>query len=78
MTGFFGIDFGTTNSAAVKLMGREFHKYGDETGQPLPSIVALDRATGEAICGRDVWRNREEYRSRCSLRDRIDKVAFGH
>lgn len=63
MTGFFGIDFGTTNSTAMKLMGGEFHKYGDEAGQPLPSVVALDRATGEATCGRDVWRNREEYRS---------------
>ena len=63
MTGFFGIDFGTTNSTAMKLMGGEFHKYGDEAGQPLPSVVALDRATGEATCGRDVWRNREEYRT---------------
>jgi molecular chaperone DnaK len=63
MTAFFGIDFGTTNSAAVKVMGREFQKYGDEAGQLLPSVVALDRATGEAICGRDVWQNREEYRT---------------
>jgi len=63
MTAFFGIDFGTTNSAAVKVMGRELQKYGDEAGQPLPSVVAIDRATGEAICGRDVWQNREEYRS---------------
>jgi molecular chaperone DnaK len=63
MTAFFGIDFGTTNSTAVKVMGGEFQKYGDEAGQPLPSVVALDRATGEATCGRDVWENREEYRS---------------
>jgi len=63
MTAFFGIDFGTTNSTAMKLMAGEFHKYGDEAGQPLPSVVALDRATGEASCGRDVWRNREEYRT---------------
>jgi molecular chaperone DnaK len=63
MTAFFGIDFGTTNSTAMKLMAGEFHKYGDEAGQPLPSVVALDRATGEANCGRDVWRNREEYRT---------------
>ena len=63
MTAFFGIDFGTTNSAAVKVMGQEFQKYGDEAGQPLPSVVALDKATGEARCGREVWQNREEYRS---------------
>lgn len=62
MSAHFGIDFGTTNSAAVKLVGAEIQKYGDETGQPLPSVVALDFATGEASCGREVWQKREEYR----------------
>lgn len=62
MNAHFGIDFGTTNSAAVKLTGAEIQKYGDEAGQPLPSVVALDRATGEASCGREVWQKREEYR----------------
>jgi molecular chaperone DnaK len=58
----FGIDFGTTNSAAVKLTSSaEPQKYGDDTGRPLPSIVALDKATGEAIGGRQVWENRERY-----------------
>jgi molecular chaperone DnaK len=62
MSVHFGIDFGTTNSAAVKLVGVDFQKYGDEAGRPLPSVVALDCATGEAICGREVWQKREEYR----------------
>jgi molecular chaperone DnaK len=58
----FGIDFGTTNSAAVKVIpGGEPQKYGDETGRPLPSIVAIDIATGEMIGGRSVWENREFY-----------------
>ena len=49
----FGIDFGTTNSAAVKLIEHgDPQKYGDEAGAPFPSIVAIDRATGEAIAGR--------------------------
>jgi len=56
----FGIDFGTTNSAAVKMdLGVEPQKYGDETGRPLPSIVAIDIATGEMKGGRRVWENRE-------------------
>jgi molecular chaperone DnaK len=58
----FGIDFGTTNSAAVKLIrGAEPEKYGDEHGRPLPSIVAIDIANGEMHGGRDVWENREAY-----------------
>jgi molecular chaperone DnaK len=56
----FGIDFGTTNSAAVKLMaGGAVQRYGDETGGPLPSLVAIDRATGEMKAGRDVWARRQ-------------------
>jgi molecular chaperone DnaK len=59
---FFGIDFGTTNSGAVKLAEHsEPQHYGDEVGEPLPSIVAIDRATGEAIGGRKVWEGRERY-----------------
>lgn len=58
----FGIDFGTTNSGAVKLAEHaEPQHYGDEFGGPLPSIVAIDRATGEAIGGRGVWEGRERY-----------------
>jgi molecular chaperone DnaK len=59
---YFGIDFGTTNCTAVRIIGGEFQKYGDETGFPLPSTVALDIATGEAFCGRSVWNNREQDR----------------
>jgi molecular chaperone DnaK len=59
---FFGIDFGTTNSGAVKLAEHaEAQHYGDEFGEPLPSIVAIDRATGVAIGGRKVWEARERY-----------------
>jgi molecular chaperone DnaK len=58
----FGIDFGTTNSAAVKLIAHgEPQKYGDEAGAPFPSIVAIDRATGEAFAGRNVWEGREKF-----------------
>jgi molecular chaperone DnaK len=59
----FGIDFGTTNSAAVKLAEHaDAQRYGDEAGAPLPSIVAIDRATGKMVGGRPVWEHREKYR----------------
>lgn len=59
----FGIDFGTTNSAAVKLAEHaEPQKYGDEAGAPYPSIVAIDRATGKISGGRDIWEHREKVR----------------
>ena len=56
----FGIDFGTTTSAAVQLLGGRPLTMGDEEGLPLPSIVAIDRATGEAFGGRDAWNRRFE------------------
>jgi molecular chaperone DnaK len=62
MNPHFGIDFGTTNSSAVKIAGEDLQFYGDEAGYPLPSVVAIDIATGEPFCGRSVWQNRDEYR----------------
>jgi molecular chaperone DnaK len=56
----FGIDFGTTTSGAVQLVaGQPIHD-GDETGRPLPSIVVIDRVTGEAFGGRKAWNDRFE------------------
>src|SRR5262249_40243211 len=40
----------------------EPQRYGDEAGAPLPSIVAIDRATGKMVEGRSVWEHRENYR----------------
>lgn len=59
---FFGIDFGTTNSAAVNYVpgGAHAQRYGDDAGRPYPSIVAIDRATGRALSGRYVWEHHEE------------------
>ena len=58
----FGIDFGTTNSSAVKCVeNAEPLRFGDDAGRPLPSIVAIDKGLGEAECGRHVWENRDEY-----------------
>ena len=55
---WFGIDFGTTNSAAFSFTGADMNHlnpihYGDEEGRPFPSVVAIDKTTGEVIAGRD-------------------------
>jgi molecular chaperone DnaK len=64
----FGIDFGTTNSCAVEIQGPTTLPYGDETGRPLPSLLVIDRATGNALCGREVWNKRLSYREKGGFR----------
>ena len=56
---WFGIDFGTTNSAVVSFTGFDKSSlvpihYGDDYNRPFPSVVAIDKTTGKAICGREV------------------------
>lgn len=65
----FGIDFGTTSSAVVSLIeDNEFVgnpiNYGiGRDGIPLPSIVAINRKTGEVITGLEVKEKRAELSS---------------
>ena len=60
---WFGIDFGTTNSAAFSFTGVDektiipIH-YGDDEGRPFPSVVAINKQTGEVICGREAKEQR--------------------
>ena len=47
---WFGIDFGTTNSAAFSFTGADADSlipihYGDDEGRPFPSVVAVDKTT---------------------------------
>ena len=56
--GYFGIDFGTTNTSAVEIDGRVVHQFGDEQGKPLPSVIILNHATDQVIGGRDAWNRR--------------------
>lgn len=74
----FGIDFGTTNSSVVQYLttsyaGR-FLKYGDDEGRPIPSIVAIDRDTGEVHTGRDAWNRRSELESTCECIPSIKRI----
>jgi molecular chaperone DnaK len=63
----FGIDFGTTNSATVGILGRTPRRYG-YADRPFPSIVAIDRLTGEVIArGLDAWKRRGELDANCAV-----------
>jgi molecular chaperone DnaK len=59
MTNYFGIDFGTTNSAVVRYESRlkRFYNIGDEDENPFPSVVAIDNLTQKVAAGRRVREN---------------------
>ena len=64
---WFGIDFGTTNSAACSFTGIEKQiinpiNYGDGAKRPFPSVVAINKTTGEVICGREAKEQRNTLR----------------
>lgn len=69
---YFGIDFGTTSSATVgynvsSALGMnpiEF-KYGDEDSFPIPSVVAINKKTGEVFTGREAWNQKMELSEFC-------------
>lgn len=63
MSSWFGIDFGTTNSAVVSLSKTDSKimppiHYSDDEGRPMPSVVAINKQSGEIIVGRDAKDNR--------------------
>lgn len=68
MIEYFGIDFGTTNSAVVGKLSQNTTQYDDGTGQPFPSLVAVSRATGKVqAIGRDAWNHRQELSESCEI-----------
>lgn len=66
---YFGIDFGTTTSATVgyTVMDQniEEFKYGDEEGRPIPSVVAIDKDSGNVFTGREAWNKKTELSESC-------------
>lgn len=71
MKNWFGIDFGTTNSSAAGIVdtgvGTEIIRYGDDFGGPFPSVVAIDRNTGEVYHGRRAWEKKRELTEHCEV-----------
>ena len=62
---WFGIDFGTTNSAAISMTGDtpdsiQPMSFGDDEGRPFPSLVAINTTTGDVITGREAKIRRNE------------------
>ena len=57
MASYFGIDFGTTNSAVVAIVAidgkrvGEAQRIGEDERHPLPSFVAINKTTGEVRTG---------------------------
>jgi len=75
---YFGIDFGTTNSATVGYMVMD-HKpemilYGDDEGRPIPSVVAIDKNTGEVFTGREAWEKKMELSESCEYISSIKTI----
>ncbi len=79
---WIGIDFGTTNSAAVSTIfnGRTIEEpieHGDDQGTPFPSIVGINKENGEIITGRNAKNRRielsEKYTFFTSIKSIIDK-----
>lgn len=75
---YFGIDFGTTNSATVGYVVMEQRpeviKYGDEEGRPIPSVVAIDKMTGAVFGGRDAWDKKMELSESCEYISSVKTV----
>ena len=68
MSECFGIDFGTTNSATVRIEFEHIDRYADDQGLPYPSIIAIDKMTGKVKSrGREAWKKRERLRESCEI-----------
>lgn len=75
---YFGIDFGTTNSATVGyvVMDQELKDIlcGDAEGRPIPSVVAIDKTTGNVFTGRDAWDKKMELSESCEYISSIKTI----
>jgi molecular chaperone DnaK len=80
----FGIDFGTTNSSVTRYMSTrlrsELTPY-DEEKRPIPSVVAIDKQTGQVHTGLDAWSRRAELQDTCrciaSVKSLLEDEGWG-
>lgn len=82
MANYFGIDFGTTNSAIVTIPAIDGQKVGtakqigEDERHPLPSFVAINKQTGEVMTGLDAKKsisNSDDYQVFSSIKTVIDE-----
>jgi len=82
MANYFGIDFGTTNSAVVAIAAingekiGEAQRIGEDERHPLPSFVAINKTTGVIRTGLAAKRsisNSDEYEVFSSIKTVIDE-----
>ena len=80
MANYYGIEFGTTNSAVYSIaeingeISEEF-PIGEDDRQPLPSFVAINKHTGEVVTGKtakDTLILDEDYEIFSSIKSVID------
>lgn len=75
---YFGIDFGTTNCAIHGFTKSgsniSYLKYGDDKGNPFPSIVAIDKVTGEVFTGTAARKIRNELADTCRVFSSVKTV----
>lgn len=75
---YFGIDFGTTSTATVGFSvingEKDVIHYGDREDRPIPSVVAIDRSTGEVFTGRKAWEKRMELSETCEYISSIKSI----
>lgn len=68
---YFGIDFGTTNSAVVAIVyDKNWNRtltFGDEYENPFPSLIAIDKSDGKVYCGRKAWEVRRKLQETCEI-----------
>lgn len=75
---YFGIDFGTTNSATVGYLVMDENiddiKYGDDEGLPIPTVVAINKENGNLYYGRDAWNKKMQLSESCEYISSIKTV----
>ncbi|QTA78674.1 Chaperone Hsp70 family protein [Desulfonema limicola] len=64
MKRYFGVDFGTTTTAfAAVTMGDRIDHIGNQEGNPFPSVIIIDKITGEVkYRGLEAWKQRNIFK----------------